>query len=238
MFGYDRDKDQEATDLLSSLLAEKAISVEQLRRELWDEPVLIFGAGPSLEVDISESSASGLFNICKVIAADDATSALLKAGKLPDVIVTDLDGMVVDQLKAAERGSIIVVHAHGDNTPALRRYVPTLDEAFGTTQVEPRPNVYNFGGFTDGDRAVFLAIKMGASVVALAGMDFGRSIGRYSKAIRPSELKLKKFEIGKKLLEWLASKTDVQLFNMTRAGEQIKGYQRTTADLLARHLGS
>lgn len=32
--------------------------------------------------------------------------------------------------------------------------------------------VYNFGGFTDGDRAVFLAEALGASLIVVAGMDF------------------------------------------------------------------
>ncbi|MGQ0534622.1 MAG: hypothetical protein ACT4PT_00940, partial [Methanobacteriota archaeon] len=42
----------------------------------------------------------------------------------------------------------------------------------GTCQVMPFGRLANFGGFTDGDRACFLAEEMGAKEVLLAGFDF------------------------------------------------------------------
>jgi uncharacterized Rossmann fold enzyme len=41
----------------------------------------------------------------------------------------------------------------------------------GTTQAAPLPHVYNFGGFSDGDRAVFAADELGASKITLVGVD-------------------------------------------------------------------
>mgnify|MGYP006388560551 CR=1 FL=1 len=41
----------------------------------------------------------------------------------------------------------------------------------GTTQSAPLSNVYNFGGFSDGDRGVFAAHELGASSVSLIGFD-------------------------------------------------------------------
>ena len=41
----------------------------------------------------------------------------------------------------------------------------------------PVKNVYNFGGFTDGDRSVFWAEEFGAKEIILIGMDFGIHIG-------------------------------------------------------------
>ena len=97
------------------------------------------------------------------VVADGATTALLHVAKaVPDVIVTDLDGVVSDIVSAQRQGSIVVIHAHGDNIEQLNSFVPDFPRAIGSTQVEPRPNVYNFLGFTDGDRAVFLAAAMGA----------------------------------------------------------------------------
>jgi hypothetical protein len=89
--------------------------------------------------------------------------------------------------------------------------------------------VYNFGGFTDGDRAVFLAIGMGAKLVALAGMDLGQVVGRYSKKkVRSVEVKILKLKICKELLEWLASRVNIPLYNVTGRGESITGFINVT----------
>jgi len=104
-----------------------------------------------------------------IIAADGATSVLMKNGITPEIIVTDLDGNMDDEAKA---GAIMVVHAHGDNMEALKRYVPEMKNVIGTTQSRPLWNVYNFGGFTDGDRCVFLAKEFGAKSITLIGFDF------------------------------------------------------------------
>ena len=48
--------------------------------------------------------------------------------------------------------------------------------------------VHNFGGFTDGDRAVFLAVQLGAKKLILAGMDFGKVVSKYSRPEIDSEV--------------------------------------------------
>jgi len=124
----------------------------------------------------------------------------------------------------------MVIHGHGDNIPVLERLVPRIENPIGTTQVQPRPNVYNFGGFTDGDRAVFLATAMEARLVILAGMDFGPAIGRYSKAKpRSIHVKREKLTMGRALLEWLANQTPVPLYNVTGRGGGMRGFQRISA---------
>ena len=75
----------------------------------------------------------------------------------------------------------MVVHAHGNNMENIKKYVPVLENILGSTQSIPLENVYNFGGFTDGDRCVFLAVKLGAKNIFIAGMDFGKIITRYSR---------------------------------------------------------
>lgn len=230
VFGYDRSSDQYAADVLSALLARGAVDLEELRALISGRPVLVLGAGPSLEEDLGRISSAGLLRRCVIISADGATSALLKSARIaPGVVVTDLDGIIPDLLTASRSGSISVLHAHGDNIDLLKEHVPKFRRALGTTQVEPRPNVHNFGGFTDGDRAVFLAVAMGAKLIALAGMDLGSIIGRYSKR-KPSSLEVKrrKLKFCKELLEWLASRVDIELFNVTRHGEEIKGFENTT----------
>jgi uncharacterized Rossmann fold enzyme len=88
----------------------------------------------------------------------------------------------------------------------IRRHVPRFKNVVGTTQSEPRRKVYNFGGFTDGDRALFLAKAFGASRVTCLGFDFGDVVGRYSKPYlrkdrNASPIKQKKLEITHYLIE-------------------------------------
>ncbi len=225
-FGYGRELDQQATDLLSNLIQDKSLRLESLAEAIRAADIIVFGAGPSLVDDISASSP--IMNRYVIMAADGATTALLENGLVPDVVVTDLDGNLHDLMDAVDRGAKLVVHAHGDNIGQLREHVPNFRvRILGTTQVEPRQNVYNFGGFTDGDRCVFLAEALGAKRIVLAGMDFGNESTRYSKAFyahhQPSETKIRKLQFGKELLEWLATRTSCEIFNLTSRGEPIKG---------------
>ncbi len=231
---YDPDQDRRAAKILDDLLKNKQLPLEDLKRRVNGRPTLIFGAGPSLELDIKKVLKTSLLSRCCLISADGATTALLKiAGKIPDIVVTDLDGAVEDIQEAERRGAYIVVHAHGDNIPLLERYVKTFSKALGTTQTKPVGKVQNFGGFTDGDRAVFLAGELGGDPLALVGMDMGKVAGPFSKTHMASpKVKTAKLRIGKKLLEWFASTTDVTLFNLTSGGEDISGFQRISSEEL------
>ena len=235
-FGYDQRVDQRATDLLSTLLAERAGNVSDLRKLIENRPVLVFGAGPSLEEDLRQVMKENLLEKTTTVVADGATTAFVQISEtVPNVIVTDLDGVISDIVNAQNLGAVVVIHAHGDNMDKLKNYVPEFSKAIGSTQAQPRSNVHNFLGFTDGDRSVFLAAGMGAKLIALAGMDFGCSIGKYSKKLVSSvEVKRKKLKIGKDLLEWLAAETGekIELYNITSNGEKIKGFKNIkVADL-------
>jgi len=48
---------------------------------------------------------------------------------------------------------------------------PVRGPVVGTTQARPLQHVHNFGGFTDGDRAVFAAQSLGAASITLLGFD-------------------------------------------------------------------
>jgi len=182
-FCFSREADEEAARLLQSLLSGRVgdLSIEDIDPMIRGREVLVCGNGPSLPQGL-ESILAG----CKssepprwakpddmvIVAADGATTAVLVAGLLPDVIVTDLDGFLPDILAANAGGSAVVVHAHGDNMAALNEYVPQLTKVLGTTQSEPIEGVYNFGGFSDGDRAVFLARRFGARNIRIIGFDY------------------------------------------------------------------
>ncbi|ASI99635.1 6-hydroxymethylpterin diphosphokinase MptE-like protein [Thermococcus celer] len=203
--GYSVEEDRKAAELLRALLLEGDEYI--LRDELAavvGRKVYVFGAGPSLENALRE----GDFSDGTLIAADGATSALLAAGLVPDIIVTDLDGRISDIKLANDRGAFLAVHAHGDNVKKISVYVPMFSRILGTCQTEPLDVVYNFGGFTDGDRAAFLAEELGAREITLVGFDFGTVVGRWSKPRLKEhspvwESKRKKFEFAKELLDWL-----------------------------------
>jgi uncharacterized Rossmann fold enzyme len=202
---FDRIYDENSARLLSKILETKArkkipdvIEKEILHKGINGKDVLVCGKAPGLKDEIKKID----FKKYVVIAADGATSVLIKNGITPDIIVTDLDGNMDDEAKANECGAIMVVHAHGDNMDALGEELPRLKRVIGTTQSKPLENVYNFGGFSDGDRSVFLAKEMGAKSITLIGFDFR------DENVTP--LKKKKLMWAEKLIDMIMGEGDLQ----------------------------
>ena len=64
----------------------------------------------------------------------------------------------------------------------IRKYLPQLERVVATTQTNPIGHVVNYGGFTDGDRAIHIAVyALKMKKIILAGMDFGEYTTRYSR---------------------------------------------------------
>lgn len=197
-FNYDRNKDEEAANILKNLLKQKEIlPIDKLSEVIKDKELYIIGAGPDIKDDIANLDSKNV-----IIAADGAASPLIENGMVPDIIVTDLDGFIPDQIKANEHGAMIIVHAHGDNIPAIKRWVPKFEKnLLGTTQAKPDEinNLYNFGGFTDGDRAVFLGAHFQARIIKLIAFDFksvGKSSHKYNLKIKLKKLTWANLLIG------------------------------------------
>ena len=165
-FGFSREKDEAVALELDKLLGGNRVPDSSLRKIIRGKEVTVAGNGPNVAEEIGE--ARGV-----LLSADEATSVALEKGLLPAILVTDLDGNVTDQLKANAEGAIAVIHGHGDNGPAVRQWAPRFSGAtVATTQSRPFGGLRNFGGFTDGDRAVFLADQFGAERIHLVGFDF------------------------------------------------------------------
>lgn len=207
-FGYDPARDAEAAILLDSVL-EGPPAIPALRRTVAGRAVFCAGAGPSLE-----RSLQVLRDHPEMprIAADSAALPLLREGIIPDVVVTDLDGDADALSELDGRGTIMVVHAHGDNMDRLRM-AGRFGRCVGTTQTEPVGSLINFGGFTDGDRAAFLASRFGAGSIVLCGMDLGGPVSGWSTA--DPDAKLRKLGAAARLLEWLATFTGSRLYTMS-----------------------
>jgi len=220
-FGYSSEKDQEAARMLSDMAKKKAVDPRILERKIKGKNVIVIGAGSGLE----DERATKYIKKNKgfvTIAADGAVQFLLENKIKPDIVVTDLDGDPASLQKAEKSGATMVVHAHGDNMDLLKKMVPKFKKIIATTQVMPLDNVYNFGGFTDGDRCVFLADEFGAKKIVLLGMELD-SPGKYSKKrVKNPELKKQKMQAGRRLLEMLAKQSRSELADTSK--RPVRGF--------------
>ena len=216
------ESDRKATAMLHSLIEPRAAELggllERLRTLIRSRTIFVFGCGPSLDGQLRRLATVLRASQSPKMAADGAASALLQARIRPDIIVTDLDGNIGDIVRASKAGSIVVLHAHGDNLEAISRWLPKLANVVPVTQTEPTTVVRNFGGFTDGDKCLFLAAACRAGAVILIGMDFGTRIGRRSDpsaSKRPfRERKLAKLAIGRQLAEEILHRTRLPAYSV------------------------
>lgn len=224
-FGFSRKDDEESAHKLDEILFDEgALTLEDLYELIHtyrkNNDFIIFGAGPSLKEHIQLLKKDYDLNEYTLIAADGATTALIEEKIIPDIIVTDLDGKIDDILLANCKGSLMVIHGHGNNKQAILDYTPFFNNILGTTQSKPHGNLYNFGGFTDGDRAIFLASAIGAEKIILAGMDFGDVVTKYSRPNIPGitgpadEIKVKKLQYAEKLTNWASENENVAIINL------------------------
>ena len=173
-FGNPFEREEAAERRLAELLPAEARdgALARASERLGEREVVVVGLAPGAgpppvwRLPASERRPA-------VVAADGATRPCLDAGLTPDVVVTDLDGPVPSEVAANVAGALVVVHAHGDNLPALERWVPEFSgELAGSWAGPPRDGLIDVGGFTDGDRGVYLAEHVGAARILLWGFDF------------------------------------------------------------------
>ncbi|MHA1990066.1 MAG: 6-hydroxymethylpterin diphosphokinase MptE-like protein [Candidatus Hodarchaeales archaeon] len=207
-----RDMDiEEKNDLKAALfylnLVKKIDSVEEIinksitetKRRLKNKNVLIFGAGPNLLNHLELLKEILPSNNSSIISADGATRALLEYDLIPNIVVTDYDGHMDSIINAGNHDSIVYLHAHGDNIVSVKKWflkASQLPYWIPTIQTEPHfPFLFNFGGFTDGDRALSLALEFAKPCkVVLFGFEFGEIIGKYSKPHFTTDIKANKFK--------------------------------------------
>ena len=218
-FGYDMRLDYESAVILDSVLG-GTVPDSSMAGLIKGRTVFVVGSGPSLGASIPILKR---FKGTTKIAADSAARHLIKHGIAPEIVVTDLDGHADSLKRCSGLGAILVVHAHGDNISKLYMALG-FRNCIGTTQAEPYGAVQNFGGFTDGDRSVFLASHFGAKRIILFGMDYDGTVGRFSGTKKSDvALKLKKLEKSREALEWLSGKTESELFTTS---SRIPGFRK------------
>ena len=195
-FGFPRAADERARDLLADLVA-GGNTLTPGALDFSGERVAIVGAAPSLVDETPRARGADA-----VVAASDAASVLREDGVAVDCMVTDLDERGDIARTLTREGTPVAAHAHGDNEDALRERVPDLavEAVLPTTQAAPAGPVSNPGGFTDGDRAAFLADERGAAELVFVGWDFDDpDVGA---------LKRRKLVWAERLLRWLERRRD------------------------------
>ncbi len=238
--GIDMSRDLEAAHLLSEAIEGRHLTKEHLaqvvKKHRW---AVVFGAGPSLEHDLDEFLNVVGIGLLTTVAADGACRAFLERDVKPDVVVTDLDGGDEVLLEAAERGSLLVVHAHGDNIDKIKQLIPKIRvKVVGTTQTRPVGVLENFGGFTDGDRAAYMCEDLGVENIVVAGMDFDGEVGKYSKPFKLAGAELvrkkNKLQIGKRLLINLAKTSNSVFYDVSKSSKPLDLYKKIQwADVLS-----
>ena len=221
-FGFSREMDEKSAKLLDEILSEEGcLTLDDLSQIVgFSDKYIVFGAGPSLKEHIQRLIEEYDLKEYVLVAADGATTAMIEERLVPDIIATDLDGKLDDILLSNIRGANVVIHAHGDNIDKIVDYTPFFNNVLGTTQAQPLGNIYNFGGFTDGDRALFLSVALGAKEIILAGMDFGDIVTKYSRPNLPDviakadEFKKKKLDYAEKFTNWIKENENVKLVDL------------------------
>jgi uncharacterized Rossmann fold enzyme len=195
-FGYSRVEDEKAANELATLASGKRHCDLVCLTGLFGRCATVI-AGPPRSGGKFSDLIKGT-----ALSVGTGTALLLREGIVPDLVVTDLDGDVETDLEANAKGAVLVMHAHGDNIPALRRFVPSVrGQVVLTTQSTPFGPVQDFGGFTDGDRAVAMAGHFGARNIRLIGFDL---LNPRPKAGTSPETKAKKLRWAGRLIDRLA----------------------------------
>ena len=193
--GFSMQDDYLSSLLLSGILGDR--SRLSLLHDYSAASIMVVGNAASMPDDLARMHGD------LAIVADSALPAYMDLMSYPEIVVTDLDGNIGKIEEASAGGSLLVVHAHGDNMDKIRKNQQLLSgRVLGTTQNSPLWNIYNFYGFTDGDRAAFLADYLGAEYILLAGFDFEHP---NLKPGQDRDRKVKKLKWARKLLQELAS---------------------------------
>jgi len=167
-FEYDRASDESSARMLKAIMMNSDLRSDD--EIIMQRTATVFGCSDGLEKDVSSVLPQGT-----LIATGSAVGRLKEIGIAPDVVVTDLDGEIWPQIEASRSGAVTFIHAHGDNSELIQKYAHEFSgPVILTTQSRPDDIVSNYGGFTDGDRAVCIARHFGAKDILLFGFDFDK----------------------------------------------------------------
>ncbi len=193
-FGFDRAEDELTVRVLKAVTMSSDLRSGEEVAEGLGNTVTVVGNAPCLDEDLREFGVSG-----KVLCSGSAVGRIMRAGIVPEMVFTDLDGEIDPQLEASSKGAVTFIHAHGDNRDLVSSYAGCFEgPVVLTTQSVPELTVFDYGGFTDGDRAYCFARHFGAAEIKLIGFDYERPMPKEGS---DPELKLRKLAWAKRIIE-------------------------------------
>lgn len=202
------DLDEESAILLGNLIANKSVELSYAYTIFEGKSATVVGASKCYKDYDIENSV--------IVAADKGAKCLIEMGIVPDVIVTDLDGIDLEKIDLYKKVRLFFVHSHGDNISRLQYTVPRLIDSglkvIGTTQIKPRYPLFNFGGFTDGDRAAFISAFFGSTNIKVYGIGEDYiSLESMNISSNASSISNMKFFVGYLLTDWLRCRGTIRV---------------------------
>ncbi len=200
-FGYSVEEDRKSAETLAVLVANRRrpVNVDLIMNSLIKGfNFVLLGPCP-----LDGMELGGIRKLIKtgssaLATVGEGTGNAYRSSLHPRLTFTDLDGSPQDDVDANSKGSVVVIHAHGDNMGVLKEWVPKFPGPIvPTCQCTPPPGIHNWGGFTDGDRAYCALRHFGASKIDLFGFDFRNPCG--SKRV-DIETKMKKLAWAEKII--------------------------------------
>ncbi|MBD3187725.1 DUF115 domain-containing protein [Candidatus Bathyarchaeota archaeon] len=197
--------------------------IESMRRAE-HPPIFIITPGTTLQenIELVKRHVATLDEIT-ILGVDGANNALIDHGIKVDIMVTDLDGLKTRTLNYIhdEQNSTSIIHGHGNNIGKIKEFFDDVKIDYRyifTTQIKPESGLYNWGGFTDGDRAVFCAIQLGFKQIFLVSMDVDNQVigswskprftntGKDERSLHHHPIKQVKLNIANRILKWLSTR--------------------------------
>ncbi len=163
---------------LRNALRNAGTAERELAPEPGDAPIVVVGAGPSLEDQADEIATARLAGRCTVIAVSSATSALLSAGIRPDLVVaSDGGGWATFHLFPSARSALPLAASVTAQVPSAFASVPILPIADGSAWQRILLSRFDRSFFVAPQRgtvtatAIDLALALTGGPVYVAGLD-------------------------------------------------------------------
>ncbi len=214
-FGWAEKQDFNTAQMLLSLvenspqwsIEKRSETLESVKNQLLSDsrPIVVLGAAVE-----SDDLLALLALKPHIVAADGSVGVLseVEEDMWEDLALVISDGDGWPHLQAAiDRTIPIALHAHGDNSEELKKFIENCREKDGleiflthqtTRNIE---GMYNPGGFTDGDRSICILLAMGVKIERLVLVGFDQyTLGCWS-GVTDENLKRRKLGWMAKILD-------------------------------------
>lgn len=193
VMGYPRHKETLASLRGPHACYQECLLVEELESRIADNDICILGPGGyhgSLECDVIGAPEGGIPSIIM-----NGLKPLYVTGDL------DVDMKLVDAM--INLSHMILVHVHGDNIERISCYEGRLlgAKVIYTSQVPTHTCTLPIGGFTDGDRALIVAMLFEARRIKVLGYEFTKPILTHKSIALDPDVKKVKLKLARDIIE-------------------------------------